>query len=174
MQTLQGNLVNLRALEPEDLLFLKEIENDEKNWEISNTQTPFSLFLLKNYIENSHLDIYTTKQLRLVIEKSSTKEAIGLIDLFDFNPQHHRAGIGIIIKPDFQNNGYANQSLQLLIRYAFKHLNIHQLFANVIVDNLNSLRLFEKNNFVKIGVKKDWIFSNNSYKDEVIYQLINK
>ena len=91
--TLNGKNVNLRALEPEDLEFLYAIENNESFWEISHTQIPFSKYILKQYLENAHLDIFEAKQLRLLIENTSTKKQIGMIDFFDFNPQHKRAGI---------------------------------------------------------------------------------
>ena len=100
--TLTNKKIKLRALEPEDLEFLYKIENNESFWEVSHTQTPFSKYILKQYLENAHLDIYESKQLRLLIEEKSTKKQIGMIDLFDFNPQHKRAGIGILIHPDFQ------------------------------------------------------------------------
>ena len=47
MITLKGEHIFLRALEPEDLEFIHDIENDESIWEISNTQTPYSRFLIK-------------------------------------------------------------------------------------------------------------------------------
>ena len=97
-----------------------------------------------------------------------------MIDLFDFNPKHKRAGIGILIHPDFQEKGYAFEALSLLINYTFTHLDLHQLYANITDDNNKSISLFEKNNFVKTGIKKDWIFTNNNYKSEILYQLINK
>ena len=170
--TLTGNEINLRALEPEDLDFLYQIENNESFWEISHTQTPFSRFILKQYLENAHLDIFESKQLRLVIEDKSTKKQIGMIDLFDFNPQHKRAGIGILIQPDFQNKGFASEALSLLIKYAFSHLNLHQLYANIIADNSKSISLFKKQNFIKVGIKKEWLLSEEKYKDEVLFQLI--
>ena len=105
MKTLKRKNINLRALEPEDLEFLYDIENNESHWEISHTKSPLSKYVLKQYIENSHLDIFEAKQLRLLIEEKSTKQQLGLIDLFDFNPQHKRAGIGILIHPDFQSKG---------------------------------------------------------------------
>ena len=49
MVTLKGKDVFLRALEPEDIDFVYEIENDESIWEISNTITPYSRYLLKEY-----------------------------------------------------------------------------------------------------------------------------
>ena len=172
--TLSNLHINLRALEPEDLEFLFQIENNESFWEVSHTQTPFSKYILKRYLENAHLDIYESKQLRLMIEEKSTSKQIGMIDLFDFNPQHKRAGIGILIHPDFQKKGFASEALSLLINYSFSHLQMHQLYANITSDNSKSLALFQKQNFIKIGVKKDWILSEGKFKDEVLFQLIKE
>lgn len=174
MNTLLGKNIKLRALEKEDLDFLYQIENNESFWQVSHTQTPFSKYMLKLYLENAHLDIYQAKQLRLIIEENCTNLQVGMIDLFDFNPKHKRAGIGILIHPDFQEKGYAFEALSLLINYTFTHLDLHQLYANITDDNNKSISLFEKNNFVKTGIKKDWIFTNNNYKNEILYQLINK
>ncbi|MEI6866758.1 GNAT family N-acetyltransferase [Flavicella sp.] len=173
MKTLKGIHINLRPLEPEDLQFLYDSENDEINWKISGTQVPYSKFILKNYIENSSQDIYEAKQLRLIIEDKKTKEAIGMIDLFDLEPLHRRAGIGILILNQFRNKKFASEALHLLISYAFHYLNLHQLFANITTDNKNSIRLFEKFNFQLIGIKKDWVFYNKKFHNESTYQLIH-
>lgn len=174
MKTLQGNTITLRGLEPEDLEFLFETENDESFWEVSHTQAPFSKFILKQYLENAHLDIFEAKQLRLIIEENLNKKAVGMIDLFDFNPQHFRAGIGILVHEKYQKNGFASEALSLLIRYCFKHLHLHQLYANIATDNTKSIALFEKHQFKKVGVKKDWIYTDEKFKDELLFQLIHE
>jgi diamine N-acetyltransferase len=171
MKTLKGEHIILRALEPEDLDFLYQIENNESFWEISHTQTPFSKYILKQYLENAHLDIYESKQLRFLIEEKSTKKQVGMIDLFDFNPQHKRAGIGILIHPDFERKGFASETLSILINYSFSHLQLHQLYANITSSNSKSLALFKKHKFEEVGVKKDWILSEGKFKDEVLFQL---
>ncbi|MFN0728971.1 GNAT family N-acetyltransferase [Polaribacter gochangensis] len=172
--SLCGQKINLRALEPEDLQFLFDTENDTSFWEVSDTQTPFSKFVLKQYLENAHLDIFEAKQLRLIIEEKTNNQPAGIIDLFDFNPQHKRVGIGILIHKKHQEKGFASEALKLLINYCFTHLQLHQLFANITSDNTKSIALFKKHNFVKVGVKKDWIFSNSTFKDEILYQIINE
>ena len=103
MNTLKGNRIILRALELEDIDFLFETENNELYWEVSNTQSPFSKFVLNNYLKNAHLDLYEAKQLRLVVAEKTSGKSVGMIDLFDFEPLHLRAGIGILIKLDQQN-----------------------------------------------------------------------
>ncbi|WP_152287598.1 GNAT family N-acetyltransferase [Flavicella marina] len=172
MELLKGKKINLRPLEPEDLEFLYNAENDGNYWKVSGTQTPFSKYLLKNYIENSHQDIYEAKQLRLIIETSDSRTPVGMIDLFDFEPQHKRAGIGLLILSEYQNQGFASESISMLVSYAHHYLGLHQVFANIGLDNQTSIHLFEKHNFTKTGIKKDWILYNGSYFDEAVYQRI--
>ena len=174
MKILTGKNIILRALEPSDLDFLYQMENDESVWEVSNTSTPYSQFILKQYLENSHKDIFEVKQLRLVICTSENQKAIGCIDLFDFDPKNRRVGVGILISStENKQKGYAFEALQLLTNYAFTHLNVHQVYANIPEDNLPSIKLFEKLGFLKSGTKLDWIHSKGSYKNELHYQLIN-
>jgi len=174
MVTLQGKNIYLRALEPEDLGFVYAIENDESIWEVSNTQTPYSRFLIRQYLENAHQDIYEAKQLRLVICKNQNFDAIGLIDLFDFDPRNNRAGVGILIKNSGdRNSGIGTEALDLLIQYAFTKLNLHQLYANIDLENEASLALFTNFGFQTIGIKKQWNLINGRYKDEALFQLIN-
>jgi len=174
MVTLKGNKIYLRALEPEDLEFIHDIENNESFWEISNTETPYSRFLIKQYIEESHKDIYQVKQLRLVISNYSD-EALGLIDIFDFDFKNKRAGIGILIKMSKdRNSGYGEEALQLLLGYCFSHLNLHQLYCNITEGNEASINLFTKQGFKEIGLKKDWNLVDGSYKNEYLYQLIKQ
>ena len=172
MQVLKGPYIHLRALEPEDLDFLETTENDTSFWEVSSTQVPFSRYILEQYIANAHLDIYAARQLRLLIVENNSDKPVGMIDLFDFNPQHKRAGIGILITKENQQKGYASEALGLLIQYGFSTLHLHQLYANITFDNKSSLALFKKFNFETIGTKKEWIHTNNQFKDEVLLQLI--
>lgn len=174
MVVLKGNKCCLRALEAKDLDFLYHIENDEKVWQVSETLTPYSKFILKQYLENSHRDIYDIKQLRLAIVLKDTEELIGFIDVFDFNPKNKRAGIGIIIAENYRGKGLGHESLQIISTYCFKYLNVHQLYANIAEDNKMSIALFEKNGFQLAGIKKDWVYSNGKYTDELLFQKIKK
>ena len=171
--SLKSEKISLRALEPEDLDFLHEIENDKSVWEISNTIAPYSKFILKKYLENAQQNIYEAQQLRLVIQLNQSKEAIGLVDLFDFDAKNARVGLGIIIKKQFQKKGFGKIVLQIVSSYVFETLQLHQIYVNILEDNAPSLKLFTNFGFVKIGEKKDWIKANNQFKTEIMFQLIN-
>ncbi len=179
MITLENELVRLRALEPEDLDYLYIWENDTSAWQVSNTITPFSRYVLKQYLEHSHLDIYETKQLRLMIELNNEKaeetKVIGCIDLFNFDPYNLRAGVGILIaNQSDRQKGYANEALKVLIHYAFTTLNLHQLYCNITTDNEASIKLFANNGFKINGTKSDWIKCAGGWKAEYFLQLKNQ
>ncbi|MFM1808364.1 MAG: hypothetical protein RLZZ242_1089 [Bacteroidota bacterium] len=168
--SLRDNELSLRALEPSDLDWLYHLENETELWPVSETLTPFSSELLSNYIENAQRDIYSVKQLRLVIQHEN--HPVGLVDLFDFSPKHHRAMIGIVITSEFRRKGYAKRALRLISGYAKSSLDCHQLAATVAADNLVSKRLFESAGFTLSGVRTDWIYRSPDYIDEYFFQLI--
>lgn len=171
-----GSKVNLRALEPDDVGLLYRWENDMSIWHLSNTITPLSKYTLEQYVLDSALDIYATKQLRMMIdlnEQTSGVKTIGSIDLFDFEPTHQRAGIGIMILREFRGKGFASEALDLLMEYAFNTLQMHQLFSNISPDNTESIRLFESKGFRLVGIKKEWNRIRNSWQDECLYQKLN-
>jgi len=166
--------IKLRALEPEDLELLYEWENNNTYWTVSNTISPFSRYTLKRYIENSHKSIYETGQLRLMIDHIEDNLTIGTIDVFEFDPFHKRAGIGILLADEaYRRKGFATMSLTCLINYCFKTLQLHQLYCNILSDNLISIDLFKKHGFVEIGIKKEWILTDNGYVDVIMFQLLN-
>ncbi len=175
MQLLKGNKVSLRALEQNDIDVLFTWENNPKIWKVSNTLSPYSRFVLEQYLLSANQDIYTTRQLRLIIEDINTQHVpVGCIDLFDFDPHHCRAGIGIMIDENHQGNGFASEALSLLIKYVFTTLLLKQVYCNVGAQNEKSILLFEKHGFQKVGLKKHWNrVGNNVYEDEWLMQLIS-
>ncbi len=168
-----GKNLSFRAPEPTDIDLLYKWENDTRIWHLSNTITPFSRHVLEEYILNAHQDIYSAKQLRLMI-LNKIHHVIGCIDLFDFDPANMRAGIGILISDEYRDKGYATEALEMVIDYAFNTLHIHQLYCNITTDNVTSMKLFKKAGFEIIGLKKDWLHVKNSWIDEYLLQLINK
>jgi diamine N-acetyltransferase len=169
---LEFGKIRFRALEPDDIDTLFEWENNMAIWEISNTTEPFSKYILAQYIKDSQSDIYERKQMRMIIE-TSEKEAVGAIDLFDFDPFHFRAGVGILIHDENNRKlGYATDSIHLLCSYAANYLRLHQLYANITEDNIASIHLFKSAGFELTGTKKDWRRTQNGWKNELLFQKI--
>lgn len=182
---LVGELIQLRALEPADLTRLYKWENDSSIWSVSGTLVPFSRFVLEEFVNQAHQDIYTNKQLRLMIdlryfddEEDAVGEeirSIGCVDLFEFDPKNKRAGVGILISDQaVRGKGFATEALHLLIDYGFNILDLHQIYSNVRVDNESSVALFKKLGFEVTGLKQDWVYNQGRFYDEYTMQLIRK
>jgi diamine N-acetyltransferase len=165
----------LRAPEPSDIDTIFRWENDQRIWHLGNTITPFSRFAIEQFVMNTENDIFTTKQLRLMIDWHSSQQntiTVGSIDLFDFDPFHHRAGIGILIDESYRQKGFAFEALMLLIDFCFNTLNLHQLYCNIEQTNTESIRLFTKAGFSHCGHKKEWLLRDGKWTDELTFQLI--
>lgn len=171
---LEGKNIILRSLEPEDLGFLYECENDTEIWKVSNTTSPFSKNTLKKYIDSVQ-DIYSDRQLRLIIcEKDNLENQIGMVDMYDFDPLNERAGIGIWVSDvSKRREGIATEALELTIDYAFESLHLHQLHCGILENNVPSLNLFEKFGFLHTGTKLQWIKTTSGWENELEFQLMN-
>lgn len=171
---MKGKKVFLRAVEMTDADALYTIENEVEDWCYSDTVKPYSHFAMEQYvIESTTQDIYTSKQLRLMICENKSDKVVGAIDLFDFNPLHKRAGLGILIIKPYRQKGYALEALELMVSYAFKTLLLKQLYCNIASDNTMSLSLFQKIGFQQNGVFKSWRYRDNVWKDEFFLQLLS-
>ncbi len=172
MKPLSNNKITLRALEPDDVDQLYNWENDSAVWKVSNTKTPVSKFILASYIKTADRDIWESKELRLVIETVDGK-AIGTVELFDFDPYHQRAGLGVMVfSEDNRQKGYASEAIELISDYALNEIGIYQLYANVAESNLASVGLFTKLGFEITGTKKNWIKIPDGWENEYLFQKI--
>lgn len=156
-------------MEPEDLDVLYRIENDRDLWNVGCTNVPYSRFCLHNYIADSRNDIYTDKQLRLMIENNEG-EVVGIIDLINFEPRHQRAELGIIIVNKFRRQGYASAAIRKIESYSRSILHIHQLYAFIEVGNKASIGLFSSLGFRQSSTLVDWLYNEGKYSDAILMQ----
>lgn len=163
-------IVKLRAMEPEDLELLYQIENDTSIWQVGTNNVPYSRFALHEYIAHASGDIYTDKQVRLMIDNEQG-ETVGIVDLVNFSPQHQRAEIGIVIKNGYRNLGYANAAIRKIMEYAHEVLHLHQLYAVVETNNQISINLFESLGFSHGLCLKEWTFNGVEYTDAMVMQM---
>ena len=173
MALLKNETILLRAVEPEDLDFLYQWENDTELWQHGSTLTPYSRFALRDYLTNVlSEDIFQSRQLRLMIVEASSQRPVGTIDLYDFDPIHHRAGIGILIDKDCRGKGFSLQALQLMHEYAFRILLLHQIYAYIPTSNIPSYQLFLKSGYEETGLLQSWLKTADGYQDVYFMQCI--
>ncbi|MDB5233196.1 MAG: acetyltransferase [Hymenobacter sp.] len=165
-------MVQLRALEPEDLEFLFELENDPDIWGVSDTLAPVSRHALREYLAHATTDFYVVRQLRLVVITEISRRPVGVVDLFEYDPLHLRAGVGITILANERRHGYARQALQLLKQHARNALRLHQVVATVDAANAASMKLFRAAGFRRVGTRQQWLRTPDGWADAVEWQCL--
>ncbi|MDR0865480.1 MAG: GNAT family N-acetyltransferase [Candidatus Symbiothrix sp.] len=173
MALLENNNILLRALEPEDLDILYKWENDSSLWQYGVTITPYSKFALREYLSCSTQGIFQSHQLRLMMIEKASGHTIGTIDLYDFDPMNRRAGVGILLDPDYRRKGFGFQALQLIKEYAFRFLSLKQLYAYVPKTNLQSYKLFQKSGYEESGLLKSWTKTEEGFADVYLMQQLS-
>lgn len=159
--------VRLRAMEPEDLDFLYNIENDRELWNVGNTNVPYSRYVLHDYIANATNDIYSDGQVRMIVENADGR-TVGMADLFDFNASHRRAELSIVIMKGCRRYGYAEASVRYMLHYVQRILHLNQVYAVISVDNRPSIALFDKCGFTTSANLPKWLFDGEKYTDAVV------
>ena len=188
--------INLRKIEPSDLPFLYQWENDATMWADSDTHNPLSRHDLHQYIENTTGDIYRDGQLRLIIEGvidtsspnsliasspnspitsspnsliASSPNILGCIDLFDFDARNRKAAIGMYIAPEARGKGIGKQAVQLLLDYAFGFLHLRMVYAIISVHNTACSHIYEQMGFTPSSPLANWTLEG----DAILWQKRN-
>lgn len=163
--------IHLRSVEPSDATKLMLWENNPAHWKVTDTEVPFSLQGIMQLIEQQQ-HIRSTGQLRLMICLNESNESVGAVDLYDVDFKNGNAAVGILIGEEpHRSKGYAAEALELLIEYARELLALHNLYCSIQADNTESIHLFEKCGFTRIGVRKEWFLYKGQRIDEISYQL---
>lgn len=165
---LKGERIELRPAVSSDAEVILVWENNPDHWLVSNTTEPYTLTDVVNFLEFEN-NIFDNRQTRFMIMQEDGLPA-GCIDLFEFDPRHHRVGVGILIDPAYRQRGYATEALELAVEYCLDVLEVNCVYADVLCTNISSVHLFEKCGFLKSGVKREWLWDGQSFVDQYFYQ----
>ena len=169
----QNEILIIRAAEPQDAALIYQWENNQEIWRVSETYTPYSLYQIEQFLLGNN-DLFANRQMRFIIEKKEDNTEIGCIDVYDFDPIHLRAGIGILLQKEYRKLGFASEALKLMVEYCFDILMLKQIYCLIDVLNTDSQNLFKKIGFEQCGYRKEWIRTPHGFIDELEFQLINE
>ncbi len=171
-------MIRLRKLEPSDLPFLYQWENDSSAWADSDTHNPLSRSDLRAYIESTTGDIYRDGQLRLIIcedspsagcKEDTTSVTLGCIDLFDLDARNRKAAIGLYVAREARGRGVGHEAVRQLLCYAFDYLQLRMVYAVIGVHNISCTHVYKDLGFVPSAALKAWTLEG----DAVVWQKCN-
>ncbi len=101
------------------------------------------------------------------------QKIIGTVCIWNISEKDMRAEIGYDLMPEFQGKGLMQEAVNAILDYGFNQMKLHSMEANINPDNVASIRLIEKHNFVREAYFKENVFFGGQFRDTVIYSLIN-
>lgn len=170
---IKNDTITLRCAEPEDAGQIFLWENDRDIWRVSGTHVPYTRFQVEQFLLGNN-DLFSNKQLRLIIDLTESGQSIGCIDIFDYDGINQRAGLGILIDKEHRQQGYAKAALALCIEYLFKDIMLHQVYCSIDENNTESQQLFVGQGFELCGRRKEWLKTAEGYLDVLEYQLMSQ
>lgn len=153
-------MIKLRKIEPADLPYLYQWENDAASWADGSNHNPLSQQDLRDYIASTTGDIYRDGQLRLIIEEDGL--TLGCIDLFDFDPRNRRAAIGMYITPEYREKGIGREAVRLMEEYAFGFLHLRLIYAIISTHNSACTALYRSAGYTPSSPLSAWTLEGDA------------
>lgn len=97
---------------------------------------------------------------------------IGTIGFWRILKEHYRAEIGYLLAEAFQGKGIMQEAINAALSYGFKTMQLHSVEANVNPSNAASIKLLEKNGFMREAFFKENYYYNGKFLDSYVYSLL--
>ena len=97
-------------------------------------------------------------------------ELVGCIDLYNYDPIHRRAEVGIGVERGWRRKGCATAMLEALDELCANQLHLHQLYCDVVDTNTVSIHLFARCGYRQVGILREWVLVNDKYHDVLRFQ----
>lgn len=166
---INSNNISLRAFEKKDIANKVNWINDSRNNQFLHYDIPLN--------KEKTLQWYKNKNNRFrydcVIEVNN--KPVGVIGLLNIDQLNHKAEYYITIGDvDFKGKGVATQATHLILKYAFKVLNLNKVYLNVDADNIPAVNFYKKFGFVQEGYFKEDLYFKGKLIDRIRFAYFNK
>ncbi|WP_179377358.1 GNAT family N-acetyltransferase [Winogradskyella wichelsiae] len=166
--------IKLRLIELSDLDSIHNLHSLPETDEYNALGIPKNIGETKSIIEPwiAENQLPLIKNFTFAIENNESKEFIGILGLKLWSKKHRRGEIWYKIHSDYWRNGYATESVNLILDYGFKTLKLHRIQAGCAVDNIGSLKVLEKVGMIREGRGRQLLPLKNGWSDNYEYSIL--
>ena len=97
---------------------------------------------------------------------------LGTICFWNIQKEHYRAEIGYVLHPEHWGRGLMQEAITAVLKYGFNIMNLHSVEAQVNPNNTSSIKLLEKNGFIREAYFKENYFYDGKFLDTAVYSLL--
>ena len=165
-----GERLYLRPLEKSDLGVLQAWANDPELRGLTGETMPLSHVGMEEFFERVRTD---RDRVWFVVVNKETDQVIGEAGLLRMFYAWRTTDLSIILGDKTAwGKGFGTETINLLLDYAFGHLNFHRISIGVIGSNARALRFYEKVGFKREGLQRDGYYYDHAYQDFVMMSIL--
>jgi len=171
---LKAELVGLTAIEREDLRQLMDWRNDPRLRRYFREYREINIPMQEAWFEQKALSDPMT--IMFAIRRLDDNELLGSCGLVRINWISRHAEISLYIGWDgayVDNEGYAEESSNLLLDYGFSELNLNKIWIEVYAFDKKKKILFSKLGFNVDGVLRQNYFYKGKFWDSCIMSMLS-
>jgi len=172
LKIIETDRLQLILLTPTDIAYIFA------NYSIEDVQKLFGFKTHAEYMEEKYKSdngytTFRTKLIKFLLVEKSTGTTIGTCSLHNWYPADSRSEIGYkLYREEHRKKGYMSEAVARIIFYGFEELNLNRIEAWAAVDNLPSLRLLERNNFISEGLLQQRLVVDGKFTDTFMFALL--
>jgi RimJ/RimL family protein N-acetyltransferase len=174
---LEGNRVHLRSFELSDLdEIMKYWNRMELRRLLGNVDKgPVARNQEEEWIKDTWNLRKERKAFLFAIENLADAKLIGGTGLFDIDWTSRSAEVVIIIyNPEYWGKDYGAESLDLILEFAFRDLNMNRVELHVLEFNERAYKCYLKVGFKEIGRKRKAKFIEGNYHDRIMMDILRE
>jgi diamine N-acetyltransferase len=170
VEFLSGEKVYLRSIEPDDLALLHNWANDPETRGLTGEIRPSTYAATLEFYQKVQVD---ENRVWLAVVSRDTNQVIGETGLLRMFPAWRTTDWSLIIgEKAVRGKGYGTEAAQLMLNYAFGHLNFHRVAIGVVGFNTKALRFYEQLGFQREGIQRDGYYYDHQYHDFVMMSML--
>ena len=167
-----------------DRLFLKNISLDDRDFIFtlfSNDDVNRYLYDAESLTDisgaddiiNFYLEPEPRNQHRWIIIRKTDNVKLGTCGFHCWDKNISKTEIGHDLLKEFWSNGYMQEAIGEILNFAECIMSTKQIDANVFVENIKSIKLLEKFDFIQTGTK-NYFFRGTEYPHKIYTKYINR
>lgn len=167
----KGKSISLRGIKMSDVPDLQRWALDsERSRNFNFIWPPLSEAQINHWIQNILPEKLENDELNLVIE-TSDEHIVGFIQTYNCNSRDGVFMYRVFVDENHRRNGYATESIRMMIKYFFEELRYQKVNVEVLSDNPASLSLHWQLGFQKEGYIRKSVYTHGTFLDKICYGM---
>jgi [ribosomal protein S5]-alanine N-acetyltransferase len=172
LPSIKAERVQLRWLREPDVEGIYAVFSDPRSMRYWSMPAMTERAEADAYLARIHEGFRSKALFQWGIERLEDARVIGTATLFHLDPDNARAEIGYILASAYWGQGYMQEALTALLRYAFGELKLRRIEADVDPRNAGSLKSMERLGFRQEGLLRERWNVAGEIQDSVYFGLL--